>query len=145
MALRGLIHITDNGDNTGPGYGRICDIVQAGNEFEVHSDFEWVDLPDGTVSQDKYFKSNSSVVKFNILDVPGYAENAYKVARTIGYKPIGDQLDMLFKEIQTTGTISNTGAWANHIASIKAAIPKDDIATVHAWNVAYAQRMQGNV
>lgn len=145
MALKGLIHITDNGDNTGPGYGRICDIVQTGNEFEVHSDFEWVNLPDGTVSQDKYFRSNSSVVKFNILDVPGYAENAYRVARTIGYTEIGNQLDMLYKELQTTGTISNTGAWANHIASIKAAIPKNDIEAVHAWNVAYAQRMQGNV
>lgn len=145
MALRGLIHITDNDDINGPGYGRICDIVEAGNEFEVHSDFEWVDLPDNTVSQDKYFRSNSSVVKFNMLEVPGYAENAYKVARQIAYTEVGNQLDMLFKEIRATGTISNTGPWATHIASVKQALPKDDIQTVHEWNIAYAQSLQGNV
>jgi len=145
MALRGLVHTTSNNDNTGPGYGRICDIVQAGNEFEVHSDFEWVDLPDGTETQDRYFISNSSVVKFNILDIPGYAENAYKVARAIAYTEIGNQLDMLYKELRSTGTISNTGPWATHVASVKTAIPKDDIEAVHAWNVAYAQRMNGNI
>ena len=59
--------------------------------------------------------------------------NGYKVARTIAYGSVGDQLDLLYKEIQTTGTISATGTWAQHIANVKQTIPKDDPAAVLAW------------
>lgn len=136
MTLRALLH------NTEP--GRICDIVEPGNEFEVHENFQWVDVPDGTTTHDTY-NEDGTITKFDILSLPGFAENAYKVARNIGYGSIGDQLDMLFKELQATGTISNSGAWATHIASIKAAIPKDDPMTVHEWNQQHWQSIQGNV
>jgi hypothetical protein len=139
MSLRGLIHPQEP--------GRICDIVEAGNEFEVHESFSWVDLPDGTTTADTY-NEDGTVTKFDVLSQPGFAENAYRVARGIGYGSVGDQLDMLFKEVMATGTISNTGAWASHIASIKQAIPKDDLQAVHEWNMQYWESMQvqqGNV
>ena len=92
------------------------------------------------------FRSETgTVTKFDITSLPGFAENAYRVARTIAYTEIGNQLDMLYKELKATGTISNSGPWATHIASVKAEIPKDDPQAVHEWNMAYAARMQGNV
>jgi hypothetical protein len=124
--------------------GRICEIVAPGNEFEVHADFSWIDVPDDTTTQDTY-NEDGTLSKFDIHSVPGFAENAYKVARGIGYGSIGDQLDLLFKEVMATGTISNTGPWATHIANIKSAIPKDDIQTVIAWNQQHWESIQGNV
>lgn len=124
--------------------GRICDITEPGKEFEVHPDFSWVDVPDGTTAQDTY-NQDGTITKFDIRNVPGFAENAYRVARGIGYGSIGDQLDMLFKEVVATGTISNTGPWATHIASIKSAIPKDDVDAVIAWNQQYLESIQGNI
>jgi len=136
MSLRALIHTTEP--------GRICEIRESGNEFEVHPNFIWVDVPDGTNTADTY-NEDGSITKFDITAQPGFAENAYKVARGIGYQSIGDQLDMIFKEIQANGTISNTGPWATHIASVKAAIPKDDPQAVHEWNQQYWQSIQGNI
>ena len=123
--------------------GRICEVVDIGNEFEVHNAFSWIDVPDDTTTHDRY--ENGSVVKFNILELPGFADQGYKVARTIAYSSFGDQLDMLFKEIQATGTISNTGPWATHVAAVKAAIPKDDPAAVQQWNQQYWAQLQANI
>jgi len=39
-------------------------------------------------------------------------------------------LDMLYKEILANGTISASGPWATHIATVKSQIPKDDPAAV---------------
>lgn len=124
--------------------GRICEIAQPGNEFEVHPDFSWVDVPDGTNTQDTY-NEDGTITKFDPTTLPGFTENAYKVARGIGYGSIGDQLDMLFKEVMATGTISNTGPWATHIAAIKAALPKDDVQAVIDWNQQHWESIQGNV
>lgn len=118
--------------------GRICEIKNPGEEFPVHEDFTWVDVPDGTTTQDKYLE-DGTVKKYSILDDPFFVTEGYKVARAIGYGSFGDQLDMLFKEIKATGTISPDGPWATHVESIKAAIPKDDPQAVHDWNIAWAQ------
>lgn len=125
--------------------GRICEVVEPGQEFEVHENFYWVDVPDGTTQQDTYDVDNNTVIKFDPISLPGFAENAYKVARGIAYMSHGDQLDMLFHELNNTGTISNTGPWATHIASVKAAIPKDDPAAVYEWNQAYWASLQANI
>jgi len=137
MTLRALLHTSEP--------GRMCEIVQPGNEFEVHENFQWVDVPDGTTAHDTY-NPDGTITKFDITAMPGFAENAYKVARGIGYGSIGDQMDLLFHELSTTGTISNTGPWATRISSIKAAVPKDDPQAVHEWNMAYiAAQTQGNI
>jgi hypothetical protein len=94
---------------------------------------------------DKFDEESGEFVKFDILSIPGFAEEGYKVARQIAYTSVGNQLDMLFKELQATGTISNTGPWASHVADVKATIPKDDPAAVLAWNQWYVQQTQGNV
>ena len=133
---RALIHL--------PEPGRICEVVEIGQEFEVHNNFQWVDVPDDTTIADTYLEGGT-IQKFDPTTLPGFVENGYRVARSIAYKSIGDQLDMLFKEIQTTGTISNTGPWATHIASVKAEIPKDNPQAVHEWNQAYWASLQANI
>lgn len=129
---RALIHSAE--------IGRVCDVVEIGSEFEVSSDFTWVDCPDDTLSSHTYDADTQTFKAFDILSTPGFAENAYKVARSIAYTEIGNQLDMLYKEIKATGTISNTGPWATHISSVKATIPKDNPEAVLAWNIAQAQK-----
>ena len=39
------------------------------------------------------------------------------------YASIGDQLDMLYKDI-VAGTVTTSGTWATHIKAVKAANPK---------------------
>jgi hypothetical protein len=121
--------------------GRVCDVVDVGNEFEVADTFSWIECPDDTVSSHSYNETTGTFTAFDILSMPGFAENAYKVARTIAYTEIGNQLDMLYKELQATGTISSDGPWATHIASVKAAIPKDDPAAVLIWNIEQSQKL----
>ena len=51
----------------------------------------------------------------------------YKTDRTINgsttYASIGDQLDMLYKDI-VAGTVTTSGTWATHIKAVKDANPK---------------------
>ena len=118
--------------------GRVCEVVDAGNEFEVTEKFRWVDCPDDVTTRHTY-NQDGTFTPFDIVSLPGFAEDGYKVARAIAYKAIGDQLDMMYKEIQETGTISPNGPWASHIAQVKATIPKDDPAAVQAWNEQWAR------
>ena len=124
--------------------GRICDIVEPGAEFEVHPNFTWIDVPDDTTNADRYNVDTGEVIKYNILEDPVFVQNGYMVARAIAYGSLGNQLDMIFKEIQATGSISSTGPWSTHVQSVKDTIPKDDPAAVLAWNIAYSQGTNGN-
>ena len=110
--------------------GRVCDVVDLGNEFEAAASFQWVDCPDDTLTSHTYNESSGEFIAFDPLTQSGFAENAYKVARAVAYTGIGDQLDMLYKEISANGTISATGPWASHITAVKTQIPKDDPAAV---------------
>lgn len=122
--------------------GRVCEVVEPGNEFEVADTFTWIDCPDDIVTSHTHNAETGEFTPFDILTLPGFAENGYKVARQIAYKSPGEQLDMLYKEIQATGVVSPDGPWATHVASVKAAIPKDDPAAVLAWNQQYVQQLQ---
>ena len=55
------------------------------------------------------------------------AANKYKTDRTkdgsTTYASIGDQLDMLYKDI-VAGKLDTTGTWATHIKAVKDANPK---------------------
>lgn len=121
--------------------GRVCEVVDAGNEFEVAETFTWVDCPDDTTTSHTV-NEDGTFAAFNPLALPGFAENGYKVARTIAYQSTGEQLDMLYKELQANGSITTDGVWFNHVASVKAAIPKDDPAAVLEWNIQYLESLQ---
>lgn len=121
--------------------GRVCEVVDVGNEFEVADTFSWVDCPDD-VTTSHTVADDGSFIPFDPLTQPGFAENGYKVARSMAYLSIGDQLDMLYKELQSNGNITTDGNWFNHVASVKAAIPKDDPAAVLAWNIQWLESLQ---
>lgn len=116
--------------------GRVCDVVEVGSEFETTLDFKWVDCPDDTLTSHTY--ENGQFIPHNPVVIPGFAEEGYKVARQIAYKSVGEQMDMMFKELSATGSIAPDGPWASHVASVKATIPKDDPDAVMAWNMAHA-------
>lgn len=118
--------------------GRICDVVENGNEFETTGDFKWIDCPDDTTSSHKYNSETGEFIPYHPLSIPGFAEEGYKVARQIAYKSVGEQMDMMFKELAATGTISPDGPWATHVAAVKALIPKDDPVAVMEWNKQHA-------
>lgn len=120
--------------------GRVCDVVDVGNEFEVADSFTWIDCPDDISRSHTYNEATGEFKSFDLLTLPGFTEEGYKVARTIAYGAIGNQLDMIYKEIQATGSLSATGPWATHVANVKATIPKDDPAAVQAWNEWWASQ-----
>jgi hypothetical protein len=118
--------------------GRVCDVVDVGSEFVTTADFVWVDCSDDITTHHRYNHETKEFIEFDITSVPGFVEEGYKVARTIAYKSVGEQLDMMFKELAETGTVSPDGPWATHVANVKAMIPKDDPAAVMEWNKQHA-------
>ena len=68
---------------------RICDVVEPGQEFEVHKDLTWVDVADDTVGYKDTWVDNK-VVKFVAATVP------YDRKRVSEYPAIGEQLDGLY-------------------------------------------------
>lgn len=119
--------------------GRVCEVRNPGEEFEVADTFSWIDCPDDVTTTHTYMP-DGTFKPFDPLELPGFKENGYKVARAIAYNPIGEQLDMIYKEVLATGSISADGPWAQHITSVKAEIPKDDPAAVLAWNQRYLEQ-----
>jgi hypothetical protein len=122
--------------------GRVCEVVDEGKEFEVSPDFFWMPCPDDITTHDTIDMPTGQFIKFDHLTQPGFAENGYKVARKLAYRSEGEQLDMLFKELASTGMVSPDGPWATHVAYVKSAIPKDDPAAVLEWNRAYAEQQR---
>ena len=90
-------------------------------------------IDDSFVDYGLYKDGNKvSIIQSNIdaarvtLDAEAAAVK-YKTDRTTdgstNYDSIGDQLDMLYKDI-VAGTVTTSGTWATHIKAVKDANPK---------------------
>jgi hypothetical protein len=95
-------------------------------EFEVHTGMYWVDCPDETGT---YYLYNPEELTFedphaHTKDEFGNPTEPWSMQRVRAYPPTGEQLDMLFKELKATGTISTDGAWFKAIQSVKDNLPK---------------------
>ena len=104
---------------------RVVQIVNPGDEFEVHQGLEWVDCPDNTQTfflllEDGTFEDPHAATR----DEFGNQVEPWIMQRMRAYASVGDQLDMLYKEIKNTGTISTDGVWFKHIEEVKASLPK---------------------
>ena len=55
------------------------------------------------------------------------AANQYIEDRAQAFLSLGDQLDLLFHELEDTGTITKNGAWANHVRKVKLDHPKPQV------------------
>lgn len=109
--------------------GRILEVVDIGEEIEFHPDFEWKTCEDDTVTVEHTWKMVDETLKISFISAteePEFVNNGYKYARVIAYGDIGDQLDKIFKEIDSSGTISPDGEWATSIRQAKLDIPKGD-------------------
>jgi len=98
---------------------RICEF---GEEFPVHKDLQWVDVPDDTTEQDTYV--DGAVVKQPVPTPPTWEE-----ARRNAYPTIGDQLDMLWHAIDTgnwTAAKVKTTDFYTELKAVKDANPKPE-------------------
>ena len=95
-------------------------------EFETTSDFIWVNCPDNCESAWIYNESTQDFTDphAHSRDEFGNPIEPFVMQRMRAYPPMGDQMDMLFKEIRDTGTISTDGAWFKSIQVVKDTVPK---------------------
>lgn len=116
--------------------GRILEVSEIGEEIEVHPDFEWKTCEDDTVTNEHTWEIVDGVLSVTFksaIEDPEFVNNGYKYARIIAYGDIGDQLDKIFKEVDSSGTISADGEWATSIRQAKLNIPKGDTEAVLAY------------
>lgn len=106
--------------------GWVQQIVEPGLDYEIYegpdATIVWVDAPD-EITLDWTLEWSPSQGKMIWIerDAP-YTDLA--VARKVAYGDVGAQLDMLYHELKTAGSITADGDWFNHIATVKSVIPK---------------------
>lgn len=95
--------------------GNVQEIVDPGNEFEIYEG------PDATV---RWVNCDSDDVNDTwILHQGTWEQNvqappSYEVLRRGAYGDVGEQLDMLYKDM-----VNGTTNWQDHIAAVKAIVP----------------------
>lgn len=98
--------------------GLINEVVDVGSEFPVYdgpdSTIKWVLCPHDDVTTLWHLSEGQWVSPENKLD---YDQN---MKRKIAYGDIGDQLDMLYKDIKS-GNLTN-GEWVKNIDAVKSTI-----------------------
>lgn len=104
--------------------GWVQEIRNPGEEFEIYegpdANMAWVDAPD-EVTLDWTLEWSPSQQKMVWVERDGpYTDNS--VARKVAYGDVGEQLDMLFHELKTSGNITRDGQWFQHISQIKSMI-----------------------
>jgi hypothetical protein len=107
---------------------RVVQVVNLGEEFEVHESLYWVDCPNDTETfylydpEELTFEDPHAASK----DEFGNPVEPFTMQRQRAYPPAGDQMDMLWKEIRDHGSISIDGPWFQSILAVKEAIPKPE-------------------
>ena len=105
--------------------GWVQDIREPGEEFEIYNgpdaSIQWVDAPDEiTLDWTLEWSPQQQQMIWVERDGP-YTQDSE--ARRVAYGEVGEQLDMIFHEIQESGSISASGPWASHISTVKSMIP----------------------
>lgn len=83
--------------------------------FDKYTDIEWLS---GTPVSEVDFNAEVERVRYEYI--------ATHHARERVYPEVGEQLDMLFKEIKANGSISPDGEWASTIQAVKDLAPKSN-------------------
>lgn len=104
--------------------GWVSEIRNPGEEYEIYegpgASMMWVDAPD-EIDLDWTLEWSPSQQKMVWVERDGpFSDNA--VARKVAYGDIGAQLDMIYHELKTTGTISRDGQWFQHVNAVKSMI-----------------------
>lgn len=105
----------------------VCQILKEDErEFETTDDFFWVDCPDNCESAWIYDNDKNEFIDphAHSRDEFGNPVEPFLMQRMRAYPPMGDQLDMLWKEIRDTGSISVDGDWYKSVKLVKETVPK---------------------
>ena len=121
--------------------GTIGQIEEPGDDFEIYNGddatIQWVDAPDDVqLDWTLEWSPAQETMVWVERDTP-FTDP--EIARKIAYGDVGDQLDMIYKEIAAEGSISASGPWASHIAGVKstfAAVPARDEAVTEEEQMA---------
>ena len=101
----------------------IVDIVEPGEEFEVHESLTWKECSTTELNNESVWQLNADGTATDIdLEAARTAEGRrkrFEKARTVAYGEIGEQLDMLYKDMK-----NGTSNWVDKIDQIKTDIPK---------------------
>lgn len=108
---------------------RVVQVVEIGEEFDVHEGgLYWTDCPDNVETYWKLLEDGTyEDPHAGTRDEFGNPVEPWIMQRMRAYAPSGDQLDMIYKELMATGTLSPDGPWASHITEAKAATPKPEV------------------
>ena len=107
-------------------FGYVQQIVDPGEDFEIYNGpdatIQWVDAPD-EIQLDWTLEWSPLQQKMIWVERPAPYTDPM-MARKIAYGEVGDQLDMIYKEVLANGSISADGPWASHIAAVKSSYDK---------------------
>jgi len=115
--MKALVSIKEN--------GRVLEVKADDQIFSVHESMEWIDCADDLDPKDWVYNYNTK--EFDKFIKETDVEIRLSVSRRIAYTPIGEQLDMIYKDIKANGTLNNESEWYKHIAKVKNAITKDNV------------------
>ena len=100
------------------GSGQLTDIVDEADKFEIYegadAGLKWCEVPDDTT----YEHTMINGVVVHRSDCEDAREQA-TVDREEAYGPVGEQMDMMYRD-----ALNGTTEWKDHIASVKAATTK---------------------
>jgi hypothetical protein len=81
------------------------------------------DRPFKTINNQKVYLTDEEIAHKE-SQREALALEQFKESRRTAYGSIGDQLDLLFKELDANGSISKDGEWFQQIKEAKDSIPK---------------------
>lgn len=104
--------------------GWVSEIRNPGEEYEIYegpgASMMWVNAPDEiTLDWTLEWSPGQQTMIWVERDGP-FSDNS--VARKVAYGDIGAQLDMIYHELETSGTISREGQWFQHVSAVKSMI-----------------------
>ena len=112
--IKAYLELNNSGsiDTREPG---VLEILQDGSSYNITT---WnINLPQPTQNQ---LDANNNLTRARLL----MSQSLYVENRKINYPELGEQFDMLYHELETSGSLSVSGSWFQSIKNIKDSYPK---------------------
>lgn len=89
MAKKALVSYIESSGNIPEGK-RVLEVVEAGQEFEVHSNLKWLDCPDNVIGPNKYWYNPLTNSFKKLPEAIDPVEQAGMIAQDLTANPIVD-------------------------------------------------------
>ena len=113
--------------------GKVCEVLPDDEIFDTHPDLVWIDCTGTDIENEQPDAGNGGTWTYSFETesfsiVPPFSDPAqrFSIARRIGYGELGNQLDMLYKELKSKGSITTDGEWFAHVKKVKEDITLDN-------------------